>query len=59
MPRGLGRRARQLIELRYAREESAASVAGKLDLSVSAVNVGVFRARASLAECITRKEAGA
>jgi RNA polymerase sigma-70 factor len=56
---GLGRRARQLIELRYAREESAASVAGKLDLSVSAVNVGVFRARASLAECITRKEAGA
>jgi RNA polymerase sigma-70 factor (ECF subfamily) len=55
----LGRRARQLIDLRYVREESAATVAGKLDMSVSAVHVGVFRARAALAECITRKEAEA
>jgi RNA polymerase sigma-70 factor (ECF subfamily) len=52
----LGRRARQLIERRYVRDESAATVAGELGLSVSAVHVGVFRARAALAECITSKE---
>jgi RNA polymerase sigma-70 factor (ECF subfamily) len=53
----LGRRARQLIEMRYTREESAATMAEQLGMSVSAVNVGVFRARAALADCITRKEA--
>jgi RNA polymerase sigma-70 factor (ECF subfamily) len=55
----LGRRARQLIEQRYVREESAATVAAELGMTVSAVNVGVFRARAALAECVTRREAGA
>ncbi len=54
----LGAKARQLITLRYTKEQSAAAVAGQLGLSVSAVNVGVFRARAALADCITRKEAG-
>lgn len=53
----LGRRARQLIDMRYTQEESAATMAEQLGMSVSAVNVGVFRARAALADCITRKEA--
>lgn len=53
----LGRRARQLIDLRYAGGEGAAAVAARLGLSVPAVNVGVFRARAALADCIARKEA--
>jgi DNA-directed RNA polymerase specialized sigma24 family protein len=54
----LGRLARQLIERRYIGRESAAAVATQLRMSVSAVNVGVFRARAALAECITLKETG-
>jgi RNA polymerase sigma factor (sigma-70 family) len=54
----LGRMARQLIERRYIGGESAATVATQLGMSVSAVNVGVFRARAILAECITFKETG-
>jgi RNA polymerase sigma-70 factor (ECF subfamily) len=53
----LGRRARQLIDMRYTQDESAATMAEQLGMSVSAVNVGVFRARAALADCITRKEA--
>lgn len=54
----LGPRARQLLDLRYAEAQSAAAVAGRLGLSISAVNVGVFRARAAVADCISRKEAG-
>jgi RNA polymerase sigma-70 factor (ECF subfamily) len=55
----LSRRARQLVELRYTGKKSADQVAKQLGMSVSAVNVGIFRARAALADCITRKEAGA
>jgi DNA-directed RNA polymerase specialized sigma24 family protein len=43
--------------MRYTQDESAATMAEQLGMSVSAVNVGVFRARAALADCITRKEA--
>jgi RNA polymerase sigma factor (sigma-70 family) len=54
----LSQMARQLIVRRYTQNESAATVAMQLGMSVSAVNVAVFRARAALAECITLKEIG-
>lgn len=52
----LAERTRRLVELRYAEDRSAAEAAAELGMTVTAVNVAAFRARAALADCIERKE---
>jgi RNA polymerase sigma-70 factor, ECF subfamily len=53
--RSLGERAREIMDLRYAQELSAQEVAGRMSMTVSAVNVAAFRARDVLADCVNRK----
>ena len=52
----LSERVRRLLDLRYGQGKSAADVAATVGQSVSAVNVALFRARLTLAECVKRKE---
>ncbi len=48
-------RARRLVTERYGMGRSPAAVSASTGQSISAVNVGLFRARASLADCLRRK----
>ncbi len=51
----LTERARQLVDERYGLGRSPAAVSASTGQSISAVNVGLFRARAVLAKCLRRK----
>ena len=51
----LERKARQVVELRYALGKSAERVASQLGMSLAAVYSIAFRSRAALAGCVRRK----
>ncbi len=50
-------RARKLLEMRYTREMSPASIAGKLGVSINLVAVTLHRTRVALGKCIQSRVA--
>lgn len=50
----LGGRARRMLELKYGEGWQSRHIARTLRMTVSAVNVTVFRARAALASCVKK-----
>jgi len=55
----LSTRIRHVLRMRYTVGLQAGDIAREMGMTVSAVNVGVFRARLALAACIRRKESKA
>ena len=51
----LTEKARRLVSERYGMGRSPAAVSASTGQSISAVNVGLFRARAALSDCLRRK----
>ncbi len=56
--RQLPEESRQLLELRYQRDLSAATIAESLHKTSEAIRVMLFRIRASLKACVVRQIAG-
>lgn len=50
----LGKRAKELLSLRYIKNLSMKAVSDELSLSQAAVGTGTFRSRAALLDCVSR-----
>ena len=51
----LAPRAREIVQLRYQREQSPTEIARLLDRTANSVNVALSKARAALRECMDRR----
>jgi RNA polymerase sigma-70 factor (ECF subfamily) len=57
--KGLGRRARQIVDLRYKEHKSLREIALAVSWKEDSVKVALAKARRALADCVSRKLRGA